>query len=157
MTEPIVVILAGVTSFAALWIGSQWLRFRPAISRRRSQDAGVPRDDAGLFRANAAVGLAAIIGGRSLTGAFVSTYVMSDAAILGISFLQGLLFFCWRETKAGRRNRRLRASRSSGRPRRRRFAKGVEMSEQSEPTVGNYQRGLEIMARLWGKRSRMTC
>jgi hypothetical protein len=25
------------------------------------------------------------------------------------------------------------------------------MSEQSEPTVGNYRRGLEIMARLWGQ------
>jgi len=25
------------------------------------------------------------------------------------------------------------------------------MSEQSEPTVGNYQRGLEVMARLWGQ------
>jgi hypothetical protein len=66
--------------------------------------------------ANAVVGLVAIVGGRSLTGVFVSTYVMSDVAVLGISFLQGLLFFCWRETKAGRRNRSARASRSERRP-----------------------------------------
>jgi hypothetical protein len=25
------------------------------------------------------------------------------------------------------------------------------MGETNEPTVGNYQRGLEVMARLWGQ------
>jgi hypothetical protein len=116
MTEPIIVILAGVTSFGALWIGTQWLRFRlgdlAAALGKALECLGMMLV---FFTANAAVGLAAIIGGRSLTGVFVSTYVMSDVAILGISFLQGLLFFCWRETKAGRRNRRLRASRSERR------------------------------------------
>lgn len=116
MTEPIVVILAGVTSFAALWIGTQWLRLRPGDL---AAALGKTLECLGLmlvfFAANAVVGLAAIIGGRSLTGVFVSTYVMSDVAILGISFLQGLLFFCWRETKAGRRNRSLRGSRSERR------------------------------------------
>ena len=48
------------------------------------------------------------VGGRTLTGAFVSTYTMSDVTLLGISFIQGLLFYCWRETKARRRNRGLR-------------------------------------------------
>ena len=116
MTEPIVVILAGVTSFAALWIGTQWLRLRlgdlAAALGKTLECLGMMLV---FFGANAAVGLVAIIGGRSLTGVFVSTYIMSDVANLGISFLQGLLFFCWREAKAGRRNRRLRANRSERR------------------------------------------
>lgn len=116
MIEPVVVILTGVTSFAALWIGTQWLRLRPGDL---TAAVGKTLECLGLmlvfFAANAAVGLVAIMGGRSLTGVFVSTYVMSDVAILGISFLQGLLFFCWRETKAGRRNRSLRGSRSERR------------------------------------------
>jgi len=116
MIEPVVVILTGVTSFAALWIGTQWLRFRPGDL---ATALGKMLDCLGLVvvfcTANAVVGLVAIVGGRSLTGVFVSTYVMSDVAILGISFLQGLLFFCWRETKAGRRDRSSRASRSERR------------------------------------------
>jgi len=116
MTEPIIVILAGVTSFAALWIGTQWLRLRlgdlAAALGKTLECLGTMLV---FFAANAAVGLAAVIGGRSLTGVFVSTYIMSDVAILGISFLQGLLFFCWRETKAGRRDRSLRAGRSARR------------------------------------------
>jgi hypothetical protein len=116
MTEPIIVILAGVTSFAALWIGTQWLRLRlgdlAAALGKTLECLGTMLV---FFAANAAVGLAAVIGGRSLTGVFVSTYIMSDVAILGISFLQGLLFFCWRETKAGRRDRSLRAGRSERR------------------------------------------
>lgn len=116
MVEPVVAILAGITSVAALWIGSQWLRFRPG---NLAAAIGKMLECLGLmlvfFTANAVVGLVAIIGGRSLTGMFVSTYIMSDVAILGISFLQGLLFFCWRETSAGRRNRSLRPGRA-GRP-----------------------------------------
>jgi hypothetical protein len=116
MIEPVVVILAGVTSVAALWVGTQWLRFRPGDL---AAAVGKMLECLGLvlvfFTANAVLGLVAIIGGRTLTGVFVSTYIMSDVAILGISFLQGLLFFCWRETKAGRRDRSSRASRSARR------------------------------------------
>ena len=116
MVEPAVVILTGVTSFAALWIGTQWLRLRPGDL---TAAVGKTLECLGLmlvfFAANAVVGLAAIIGGRSLTGVFVSTYVMSDAAILGISFLQGLVFYCWREARAGRRIRSPRTGRSGGR------------------------------------------
>ncbi len=113
MIEPVVVLLAGVTSVAALWIGTQWLRFRPGDL---ATALGKMLECLGLmlvfFAANAVVGLVAIVGGRSLTGVFVSTYVMSDVAVLGISFLQGLLFFCWRETQAGRRGRNSRLSRA---------------------------------------------
>lgn len=112
MTEAIVLILTGVTSAAALWIGTQGLRLRlsdlaPAVGKMLECLGTMVV----FFMANAALGLVAIIGGRSLTGAFVSTYTMSDVALLGISFIQGLLFHCWRETKARRRSRGLRASR----------------------------------------------
>ena len=116
MTEAIVLILTGVTSAAALWIGTQGLRLRP---RDLAPAVGKMLECLGMmlvfFMANAALGLVAIIGGRSLTGAFVSMYAMSDVALLGISFIQGLLFYCWRETKTRRRNRGLRASRSDRR------------------------------------------
>jgi hypothetical protein len=113
MTQATVLILAGITSTAALWIGTQGLRLRPGDL---ALAVGKMLECLGMmlafFMANAVLGLVAIIGGRSLTGAFVSTYAMSDVTLLGISFIQGLLFYCWREAKAGRRNRGLRASRS---------------------------------------------
>ena len=113
MTQATVLILAGITSTAALWIGTQGLRLRPDDL---APAVGKMLECLGMmlvfFMANAVLGLVAIIGGRSLTGTFVSTYAMSDVTLLAISFFQGLLFYCWREAKAGRRNRGLRASRS---------------------------------------------
>ncbi len=116
MTQAIVLILTGVTSAAALWIGRQSLRLRlddlaPAI--------GKMLECLGLmvlfFVANAVLGLVAIVGGRSLTGAFVTTYAMSDVALLGISFIQGLFFYCWRETRVPRRSRGPRVARAQQR------------------------------------------
>jgi hypothetical protein len=113
MTQATVLILAGITSTAALWIGTQGLRLR---SGDLALAVGKMLECLGMMLvfclANAVLGLVAIIGGRSLTGAFVSTYAISDVTLLGISFIQGLLFYCWREAKAGRRNRGVRASRS---------------------------------------------
>jgi hypothetical protein len=113
MTQATVLILAGITSTVALWIGTQGLRLRPDDL---APAVGKMLECLGMmlvfFMANAVLGLVAIIGGRSLTGTFVSTYAMSDVTLLAISFFQGLLFYCWREAKAGRRNRGLRASRS---------------------------------------------
>lgn len=116
MTQAIVLTLTGVTSAAAFWIGRQSLRLRlddlaPAM--------GKMLECLGMmllfFMANAVLGLVVIVGGRSLTGTFVSTYAMSDVALLGISFIQGLFFYCWRETRAPRRNRGLRVGRAQRR------------------------------------------
>jgi hypothetical protein len=116
MTEAVVVVLTGVTTGVALGIGTRGLRLRPGDL---ATAAGKLLECLGLvlvfFTANAALGLVAILGVRSLTGAFVSTYAMSDVALVGISFIQGLLFFCWRETKPRRRARALRAGRSDRR------------------------------------------
>jgi len=113
MTQAAVLILAGITSTVALWFGTQGLRLRPGDL---APAVGKMLECLGMmlvfFMANAVLGLVAIIGGRSLTGAFVSTYAMSDVTLLAISFIQGLLFYCWREAKARRRNRGFRASRS---------------------------------------------
>jgi len=113
MTQATVLILAGITSTAALWIGTQRLRLRPGDL---ALAVGKMLECLGMmlvfFVANAVLGLVAIVGGRSVTGVFISTYAMSDVTLLGISFIQGLRFYCWREAKARRRNRGLRASRS---------------------------------------------
>lgn len=116
MTQAVVLILTGLTSIAALWVGTQALRLRPwdlaSAMGKVLECLGMMLS---FFLANAALGLAAIVGGRTVTGAFVSTYAMSDVTLLVISFLQGLLFYCWRETKARRRNRNLRVGRSERR------------------------------------------
>jgi hypothetical protein len=44
---------------------------------------------------NAVLGAGAIVGARALTGYFVSVYLMSDATLVLISGLQGLIFCCW--------------------------------------------------------------
>ena len=113
MTQATVLIVAGITSAAALWVGTQGLRLRPVDLVLA---AGKMLECLGMMlvfcMANAALGVVAILGGRSLTGVFVSTYGMSDVTLVGISFIQGLLFYCWREAKASRRIRGRRAGRS---------------------------------------------
>ncbi len=47
---------------------------------------------------NLAVGMAVILALRLFTGAFVSLYVVTDATVALLSFLQALAFEWWRET-----------------------------------------------------------
>lgn len=51
-----------------------------------------------FFALNLAVGMAAILAVRVFTGAFVSLYVVADATVALLSFLQALAFEWWRET-----------------------------------------------------------
>src|SRR5512134_2719756 len=101
MAQAVVLILATVTSTGALLIGTRtlglrWNQLRPAV--------GSMLECVGMtlifFAANLALGLVAILVGRSLTGAFVSTYSMNDVALVGVSCFQGLVFHCWREFKS---------------------------------------------------------
>lgn len=114
MTQAIVLILVGVSSAAALHVATHELRLRrDALSAA----VGKTLECVGImlifFAANAALGLLAIIVGRSLTGAFVSTYSMSDVLLVGVSFLQGLFFHCWREANGKVRHRGSRTRRSA--------------------------------------------
>jgi len=47
---------------------------------------------------NAAVGAAFILGGRAVSGRFVSLYLGADHTLLAASALQALLFQWWRES-----------------------------------------------------------
>lgn len=50
-----------------------------------------------LFLAiNVAVGLFLILSVRILTPLFLSVYLLNDASLIGISFVQGLVFETWR-------------------------------------------------------------
>jgi hypothetical protein len=114
MTQAIVLILAGISSAAALHVATQELRLRRgdlgAAARKTLECVGIMLI---FFAANAALGLLAIIVGRSLTGAFVSTYAMSDVLLVGVSFLQGIFFYCWREANGKVRLRGSRTRRSA--------------------------------------------
>lgn len=107
MTQAVVLILAGVTSMAAVLVGTRGLGLRRVDLRAALVKA---LECVGLilafFAANAILGLTAIILGRTMTGIFVSSYVVSDATLLGVSFLQGIVFHCWRETSRGDREGR---------------------------------------------------
>jgi hypothetical protein len=97
MVQVVLVILAAATSTGALAVGVRALGLRRSHLRPA---AGGALECVGtmliFFAANLTLGLVVILAGRSWTGAFVSTYLMSDVALLGVSCLQGLLFHCWR-------------------------------------------------------------
>ena len=101
MAQAVVLILATVTSTGALLIGTRalglrWNQLRPAV--------GSMLECVGMtlifLAANLALGLVAILVGRSLIGAFVSTYSINDVALVGVSCFQGLAFHCWREFRS---------------------------------------------------------
>lgn len=45
---------------------------------------------------NVALGVAAILAARALSGGFVSLYLVSDTTLLALSFLQAVAFHSWR-------------------------------------------------------------
>ena len=102
MTQVVVLTLLIVTSIGALLVGTRGLGFRRADLRPAIGKAIECVGSMMVFLAvNAAVGLVVILVGRSITGVFVSTYSVGDAILLGASFLQGLVFHCWREERRG--------------------------------------------------------
>ncbi len=53
------------------------------------------------FLANLALGLAIVLGIRSVSAAFISVYWLNDMALVALSVLQGAVFFFWRR-RSGR-------------------------------------------------------
>jgi hypothetical protein len=100
MAQAVVLILVSLTSVGALVVGTRVLRLR---RRDLSAAIGSTLECVGMmlvfFAANLTLGLLAILVGRSLTGAFVSSYSMSDVALLVVSFVQGLVFYCWHQER----------------------------------------------------------
>ena len=56
-----------------------------------------------FFLLNLAVGMLAILTWRSLSGSFMSIYILSDATLLILSSLQALTLQAWREGSSRQR------------------------------------------------------
>ena len=91
------VIIVCLTSLAAYLAGTRFAGLRRTHVREAAIEA---LDYLGLAVAfllcNLAVGIALILGLRTLTGRFVSVYVVNDAALAILSLLQAFIFHRWR-------------------------------------------------------------
>ena len=90
----LLLLVVAMTSLAAGWAVRRRRPGRLADAVRLTLElAGI----ATLFLlGNLALGLAIILGIRSVTPMFVSVYVLNDTALVALSALQGAVFFCWR-------------------------------------------------------------
>ena len=97
MAQTVMLILVGATSMGAVVAGTRGLGLpraglRPAIGNALECLGSI----AVFLIVNVVLGVVAIIIGRSVSGVFVSTYVIGDAMVVLASILQGLVFHCWR-------------------------------------------------------------
>jgi hypothetical protein len=109
MRPVFILIIAGLTSAGIFVLGVTRLR----LSRSGLWLAvGKTCECVGLtlvfLLLNLAVGVFAILAGRSLSGRFVSLYIVSDTTLLILALLQALTFQAWRDSS---RHRHLSASR----------------------------------------------
>ncbi len=90
--------ILGLTSVVGYVLARRHGRLRPSELRGAILDVV---DYIGLtvvfVICNFALGLALLLGYRALTGRFVSVYVLNDATIVIVSFLQALVIRRWRE------------------------------------------------------------
>jgi hypothetical protein len=105
MRQVVALVLVALTSLGMLALGTRRLGLRrallgPAIGKTLECIGTM----LAFYAANVALGLLAILVGRSLTGTFVSSYSTSDVGLLALSFLQGLFFHCWGEVGKGGRH-----------------------------------------------------
>jgi hypothetical protein len=93
--------VAAATSLAAYGAARRWGRLTPsalpAAVMRLLECAGLT---VGFYALNVAVGFAAALVLRTLTGAFVSVYVNADITLVILSALQAVTFQWWRAAKA---------------------------------------------------------
>ena len=97
-TSVFMLAMVGLTSIGGYLIGVKWLGF-PGQALRPAVERMLECIGATLIFAvvNVALGTAIILALRSVTGTFVSVYVINDITWLGLSLLQGLTFRWWRE------------------------------------------------------------
>ena len=112
MGSAFILIIAGLTSAGIFVFGVAGLRL-PKSGLRLA--AGKTCECVGLtlmfLLLNLAVGALAVLAGRSLSGRFVSLYIVSDAALLILALLQALTFQAWRD---GSRRQRISEPRGRG-------------------------------------------
>ena len=94
-----IVLLIGLTSLGAYVFGTR--RRKLPASRLRAAARRV-LEGLGLavvfLSLNLAIGIVTILGIRTLTGEFVSSYLLNDLTLGILSLLQGLTFQWWRES-----------------------------------------------------------
>lgn len=98
MEGPFILLLVGLTSVGAYWVGTNGL----GLSRRGlRRAAGRVVECVGMMlvflAGNLAVGMITILTARVVTQRFVSLYLIDDEAFVILSLLQGLAFQCWRD------------------------------------------------------------
>jgi hypothetical protein len=99
-TSVFMLAMASLTSIGSYLVGVTWLGLpaRPAVDKMLECIGATL-----VFTAlNVVLAAAIILGLRSLTGAFVSIYVINDVTWLGLSLLQGLTFWWWRALGSSR-------------------------------------------------------
>jgi len=97
MRSSTLVLIVGLTSLGAYLAATRF------GGRRRADLKGALKETLeclGLvvifFLANVAVGVTLILGLRALSGWFISVYIVNDATLAVLSFLQALVFHRWR-------------------------------------------------------------
>ena len=91
-------IIVALTSWAAYLVATRRIGLRRSELRGAATEALACLGLAVVFLlVNLVVGTALILGLRALTGHFISVYVVNDATLAILSFLQALILHCWRE------------------------------------------------------------
>ena len=108
MAQLFIPLLIASTSVLVAVAGRRGLQLSPAALRRAM---GKTFECVGVmlafFALNLAIGIAGVFLWRYLTRTFLSLYNLNDLTLLGLSFLQGLLFQWWRyEGRAASRESR---------------------------------------------------
>jgi hypothetical protein len=99
MQTVLILALVAATSVAGYLIGRRRLGLAPGALRPAAARLLECLGLAVLFLlGNQALGVAAIVAARAVTGGFVSLYMVDDVSLLGLSLLQALLFAWWRRS-----------------------------------------------------------
>ncbi len=98
MEGPFILLLVGLTSVGAYWVGVKGLGLSGHGLRLA---VGKVLEYLGMMlvflASNLAVGMITILAARVVTREFVSLYLIDDEVLVILSFLQGLAFQCWRD------------------------------------------------------------
>ncbi len=89
--------LLSLTSALGVLVGAGALRLSfPALLRGIEQALECIGLGCGFLILNLAIGILGVLALRSVTATFISIYYVNDLALVAVSLLQGILFFCWR-------------------------------------------------------------
>jgi hypothetical protein len=92
------IVILGLTSAGAYLAGTRLGGLRgPELPRAIMDVLGTLGLAVAFLVGNLAVGTAAVLGFRALTGHFISVYVVSDATLPILSVVQAMVFHRWRE------------------------------------------------------------